>query len=395
MMAEGNERAEPGDADRLATADSTADPSTAQRDGAAYPSAAAHVGTAPGLVTTTLTDPSPPRLAYRHEQHTADLRQQLDEKAAATDELREALHELRHVLDVDRPPPATARPRGGAVLGILAILSLMIVVLVLWLFLDHDSGRIVASSPSASDTQIIGTVGDARGVGVVGEGHGTSAPTSAAPGDQDLTAGPQIRPLPWPGGPVLTPPGLASTGPGVSTPGTAVQVAVDPDGSHLDVFERLLFEAPSGEPLALTTPPLSALPALGTAAHVTDLQVQLDDQSVLPTATGPASWQVTPAAGRTYLRATFRYRLTGSVALVTPAAPGRALGLVTPLTGMVSAGRGHDVQVSSDDPKVLGVSCPTATQGAVCGSRSGRGWTATVPVDARPVIVLLQLDTRA
>jgi hypothetical protein len=90
---------------------------------------------------------------------------------------------------------------------------------------------------------------------------------------------------------------------------------------------------------------------------------------------------------------TLRYRLAGAIVAVTPAPPGRALALVAPLTGLISAVPGHPVQVRAGGAGVLGVSCPTAQRGSVCGTRTADGWTATVPPQARPIVVLLQLDS--
>jgi hypothetical protein len=336
------------------------------------------------VASATLSEQTPLRVAHRRARRAADLRQQLDEKAAATDELREALHELRQVLDVDAAPPAMNRRsrRAWVITGTAG--GLAMATLVGWLLSDGSSSRIVISRPTAAP--------------ILSAPHATTSGASPAPPAgftppaRPAVTRPatSVRPLRWPGGSVLIPPGLTATGPGASVPGTDVQVAVDPDGRHLDVFERLLLDTPSIDPLSLAAP---TRPALDAEVRVSDLQVQLDDTAVPAVADGPGSWQAIPLDGSSYTRVTLRYRLAGAILAVTPAPPGRALGLVAPLTGLVSAVPGHAVQVRAGGDGVLGVSCPTAARGSVCGTRSGDGWTATVPEQARPIVVLLQLDS--
>lgn len=324
-----------------------------------------------GLDTTALNEQSPVRLASHGSRRTADLRQQLDEKAAATDELREALHELRQVLDVDTtPPPATHHTRHFLMI-IGAAGALASAALVGWLLVDNSSNRIVVSKPTSTST-----APDPPAPGI--------APATS-PGLSEIT-----RPLPWPGGPVMTPPGLTTTGPGASVPGTDVQVAVDPDERHLDVFERLRLGTPSSGLLSLAAP---ARPVLNARIRVTDLQVELDGVAVRAVADGPGRWRASPTTGSPYTHVTLRYRLAGALVAVKPAAPGRALGVVAPLTGQISTGSGLAVQVRAGDRAVLGVSCPTARFGTVCGTLTSGGWTATVPLGTRPVVVLLQVDT--
>ena len=284
-------------------------------------------------------------------QQTASLRRKLDEKAAAADELIEALHELRQVLDVENLPlTMRRRPRRARRSILLLVCALAVTTLTLSFFRDRDSNA--TNPPSATQ------------------------PTSAAQPTNEVH-----------------PPGLTTTGPGVSVPGTDVQVAVDPDGRHLDVFERALLNVPDAEPLSLATA-AATLPALHTGVQVQDLQVQLDDYPIDIRTDGHGGWRADPPARTTYTRVTLRYRVSGGIALVTPAAPGRALGVITPLTGLISSDRGYDVQVRTTDATVLGVSCPTTGRGAVCGTHTDKGWVATVPTDARPLVVLLQLNTK-
>lgn len=305
-----------------------------------------------GLLATR----SPIRVVRRPSHQTAALRQELAEKAAATDELRVALDELRHVLDVgaadaaavpDRPPGRRRRRAGPllAVTGTLATVAVIAVALLSW-----------SRSGGTSDRP---------------------SPGSAA------ASGPVTGPAP------------VTAAPAADTPGTDVQVTVDGDGAHLDVVERLVLDGATATPLVLQAP---GLPALGRPG-IADLLVQLDgrDAAAVPGVPGgpggPGTrWTASPAAGSQYTRATLRYRISGGIVAVTPAAPGRALGLVTPLTAMTSQARGRAVVVRAPDRHVVGVSCPGVQgSGSVCGARTARGWTASVPAGARPV-VLLQIN---
>ena len=195
----------------------------------------------------------------------------------------------------------------------------------------------------------------------------------------------------WAGSTVLTPPGLTTTGPGASAPGTDVQVALDSDGTHVDVFERLLLSSPSGAPLVLTTP---SLPAIGQQVAVSDLQVELDGTGVAVSGDGSNSWTAVPAPGTHYTRAVLRYRMTNGVIAVTPAAQGRVFAIVTPLTSGISQAASVPVVVRALDPRVIGVSCPRAATpaGAVCGTKLAQGWAATLPSGSIP-IVLFQVNT--
>jgi hypothetical protein len=265
-----------------------------------------------------------------------------------TDELRGALDELRHVLDVGRGRPDDAP--GGRWHTLLLLGAPVAILLVAALLLLGRGPATIVRPPA----------------------HATPP-------------GASVRPLPWPGGPVVDPPGLTTTGPGATDPGTDVQVAVDDDGRHLDVVERLLLERPATDALQLVAP---TWPAVARPA-VTDLQVVLDDRVAAVRTDGPGGWTV---HGAGWTRATLRYRLDAAVVTVAPAAPGRALGLVTPLTAAASRASGRPVVLRAPGPHVVGVSCPGALgTGAICGSRTAAGWSAAVPPTAAPV-VLLQLD---
>jgi len=328
-----------------------------------------------------LTGSSPIRVVRQSPHRTAALRQELAEKAAATDELRVALDQLRQVLDIDNAPPQPGAARRRHRFAVLGVGVLVLIGLVAYLVLDRrldDAARSTSALPGASAPASAASDAGATAPGSAGgtvPSGVTTAPSPAA----------SLRPLPWPGGAVLVPPGQVATGPGADAPGTDVQVALDDDGVHLDVVERLVLADATGDPLVLATPSLVGF----AATTVSDLQVQLDD-TVTDVVTDGAVRR-TAATGTTYRRAVVRYRLGGAVVKVTPAAPGRAFGLVTPLTATLSQANGADVVVRVLDRRVLGVSCPAVQgTGAVCGTRTADGWTATVPGAARPV-VLLQL----
>jgi len=329
--------------------------------------------------------PTPIHVIRQPSQRTAALRQQLAEKAAATDELREALDQLRQVLDIDHPPqhPGTPGDRRRLALAVTLVgVVLLVLGVVAFLLVDKGLGGTSADDAPAASNPAASHPAASNPAAANPAASNDAATSPGVTGAQPSAV--ELSPLPWPGGAVLLPPGLVTTGPGVDTPGTDVQVALDDDGVHLDVFERLLLPAPAGDPLALVAP---SLPAIGVTS-VTDLQVQLDGTAVPATGSG-ASWTAAPAHGAGWTRAVLRYRLVGGVVTVTPAAPGRELGLVTPLTATISQAGGHAVVVRTLDRHVLGVSCPAVQgSGAVCGARGTTGWTATPPPSAPPVVLL-------
>jgi hypothetical protein len=332
-----------------------------------------------------LTDQSPIRVVRRPGQQTAALRQQLVEKAAATDELREALDELRQVLDVENPPAAAAGGRRRRWLLLAGGLVVAVAALLFFTWRDGSSPQIVAPVPSAVATApASGQASSAQASSAQASSAQTSAPAAAR-------AGPSTRPLPWPGGAVLTPAGLTATGPGADAPGTDVQVSVDTDGTHVDVFERLMLSSPSGEPLEMASP---SLPAMGQQISVSDLQVELDGAPVAVAGDNGNGWTATPPAGKQFTKAVLRYRLSNGVVTITPAAPGRVFAVVTPLTAAISQAHSAGVLVRALDPRVLGVSCPRAADaaGSVCGTKLAAGWQAALPANSIP-IVLFQVNT--
>jgi hypothetical protein len=327
----------------------------------------------------------PIRVVRRGRQQTAALRQELAEKAAATDELREALDELRHVLDIENPPSRIAGRRRTR-LVVAAIVGLIVLALLALVLFDRSTPQIVQpSSAAASGSPVASSGAGANGATASGA---TSAPASS--GTASSGTAPSTHPMAWPGGAVLVPTGLVTNAPGAGKPGTDVQIAVDPDGTHVDVFERLQLGAATGRPLVLTQP---SLPTLGVRVQISDLQIELDKAAVAPAADGDTAWSAAPAQGSSYTTATLRYRVANGVIAVTPAAPGRAFALVTPLSAAISQAAGNPVVVRAIDSHVLGVTCPTAPAAStVCGTRTATGWNATIPTDSRP-IVLFQIDS--
>jgi hypothetical protein len=329
-----------------------------------------------------LTGQSPIRVVRRPGQQTAALRQELAEKAAATDELREALDELRQVLDVDNPPAQAAA--GNRRMRLLLIVGAVVVAAGLIFFTLRGSGTTeIVSSPAP------GTARATAG----GSGSGSATAQPSASSQQSPVVAPSaaaITPMQWAGTSVLSPPGLTTAGPGADAPGTDAQVAVDADGAHVDVFERLNLSTPSSEPLVLAAP---SLPASQLQSAVSDLQVELDGTPATIVTDG-STWAVTPQPGHPFTSAVLRYRLANGSVTPTPAATGRALLLATPLTGTISQARGADVVVRALDPQVVGVSCPAAeTTAQICGTKLATGWAATLPATSRP-IVIFQVNTR-
>jgi hypothetical protein len=335
-----------------------------------------------------LTGPSPMRVIRQTGQQTAALRRELAEKAAATDELREALHELRQVLDVDNPPQRGGSGRRPSRWLLIAALGLAAIGLVIYMLRDSGSTAVpsvASASPSA------GSASAPSATVSPGTAAGKPAASTTGPAVQP-SANASVSPLPWPGGAVLVPPGLTTTGTGATTPGTDVQVALDPDKMHLDVFERLLLDTATADPVSLAS---TSLPG-GVDAAVSDLQVQLDDQVASATSTGTTSWDVASPAGRTYTKVTLRYRLSkGALQSVADSVPGRVSAVVPPLTAGLSQAHNHPVQIRALGAQVIQVTCPAADIGAVCGTRTSDGWTAIMPADSQRPIFLVSINGAA
>jgi hypothetical protein len=192
--------------------------------------------------------------------------------------------------------------------------------------------------------------------------------------------------MPWPGGAVLQPRGLAASGPGVTAPGLDLTAALDPDGRHVDVYERLVLR-PGGTALVLHGADLGRLPAALRVGRgsVSDLQVELDGRAVRPQGVG-ASWRVTSPDGASVTRAVLRYRLTGVFVRQPPAPPGRFTLVLRPLGADVALADRDPVVVRISDARIGPMTCPTSRH-PLCGSVTGRTHTATLPGDATGVVL--------
>jgi hypothetical protein len=196
----------------------------------------------------------------------------------------------------------------------------------------------------------------------------------------------------WPGGAVLVPPGIATTGPGVDRPGSDVTYALDADGSSVDVFERLRLAAPVTN-LAIALPRVTGLARdLGALSlGVRGLQVELDGTPVTVARSSATAFTAARPDGRGITAATLRYTLTGAVVRLEPAKEGRYAGLLAPLTGAASLDTGSPVDVRVIGSGIRSLVCPAAGAKVLCGSMTSSGATGTLPPGTEPV-VQLQLD---
>ncbi|MGZ4612975.1 MAG: hypothetical protein ACXV1K_07370 [Kineosporiaceae bacterium] len=346
---------------------------------------------------------------------TAALQSSIADQAARTQELREALDQLRTTLEArpdgpprdpepaPRPPtarPPTARRRNPRRLVVALAAGALAVAVAVTVAVAHGSSVTRgAVEPSPSEPPESGAAPGSPGGSGSPAATGSGEPGAAASPPRPATPAPSApggssavlttRPLPWPGGPVLEPPGLPVTGPGVDVPGLEVTAALDPDRRHVDVYERVLLR-PGVTTLHLAPASLAALPRVlrGARPAVTELQVEIDGRAVPPLA-GRTGWQVTPG-GATIDRAVLRYRVMGALVRQTPAPPGRATLILTPLAGGTVTATQDPVVVRIDDQRVGAMYCPTARH-PTCASAAGRTHTATVPWDATAV-VLAQVD---
>jgi hypothetical protein len=201
-------------------------------------------------------------------------------------------------------------------------------------------------------------------------------------------------PLPWPGGPVLDPPGLATTGPGVDAPGSDAVLAVDPDRRHVSVYERL--RLPAGVTSLALKP--AALPAtapgvrLGTRPVPRDVQVQFGDTPVAVTATPGGSFVATVPGGGTATSAVLRYRLDRALYVLpgTPR-PDRFSGVVGLLGAVPVLAAGHPVRFRLDQTGVQSITCPgaPAATGPFCGTYDRTGARGEIRPGTPPVLLLL------
>jgi hypothetical protein len=288
---------------------------------------------------------------------------------AGTDDLRDALDELRRVLDVDdTPPPTRRRPIGRFVLaGLLVAAVVAAALLVPWR--DLLGGRTASSATGPSAPQVTVTV--------------------TVPGAAPAT----IAPLPGQSGAGA----LATSGPGVDAPGVDVTVAVAA-GDTLDVLERVRLPGAGADTLTLSLPSLSGLAGDVSSARpsVTDLQVEAGGQvaRALPQDGG---WVVSWPQGGRIDEAMIRYRVSGAVLRSIPSEDGRATLVVTPLTGNTALRDGLPIQVRGLGAKVLGVDCPAAPAAdRICGTiHSDSAWTAALPITSSVAVVTLQVDLPA
>ncbi|HYJ76460.1 MAG TPA: hypothetical protein VEV65_12715 [Kineosporiaceae bacterium] len=316
-----------------------------------------------------------------------------NQDARAT-ELRDALDALRASLEgrAERAaPPAPPRPRRRPGRGVLLAAAVVVLagVGVIAIALAPPPRRTAGPPPSASPVATAAAPSSSAGEPSSSPSASPAAPASPTPGP-----GPSLttRPLPWPGGAVLQPPGLAASGPGATAPGLDVTAALDPDGRHVDVYERLLLR-PGSTTLVLQQADLGALPAARLVGRggVSDLQVELDGRPVRPQPFG-GSWRAEAPGGGGITRAVLRYRLAGVLLRQAPAPPGRFTLVLRPLgAGPVLAGR-DPVVVRIEDSRIGTMSCPTSRH-PLCGSVTGRTHTATLPGDATAV-VLAQVTRR-
>jgi hypothetical protein len=347
-------------------------------------------------------DPAVLRSTRLPAASTSTLRSSLEGQEARTAELRDALDALRASLE-GRPapvaPPAPAPPRsrrvrplarlrpgrvrparsallaGAALLG-LAGVGVAAVALA-------PTVRRTATESSASPAAVApSTLTPSQPPSA-----STAAPSSPGRGPSTSTSSSlTTRRLPWPGGAVLQPHGLAASGPGATVPGLDLTAALDPDGRHIDVYERLVLR-PGVTGLALHQADLGSLPAqlhVGRGG-VGDLQVELDGRAVRPQQVG-ASWRAEAPDGRTITRAVLRYRLTGVFLRQAPAPPGRFTLVLRPLAAGPVLDDRDPVVVRINDVRIGIMTCPTSRH-PLCASVTGRTHTARVPADATGVVV--------
>jgi len=77
----------------------------------------------------------------------------------------------------------------------------------------------------------------------------------------------------------------------------------------------------------------------------------------------------------------------------TPSLAGRALVVITPLTGSWALTAQQPVLLRVSSAGVRGINCPNAAPTEVlCGSAAGQTWTATLPRSATSPVFVLQAD---
>jgi len=191
----------------------------------------------------------------------------------------------------------------------------------------------------------------------------------------------------------------ASAGPGnragVDAPGSDVQVTLNGDG--LDVEESAVLDRPATSSIALTLPDLTRVPALNLPRPiVTGLAATVDGRAVTVQRTA-SGWTVPVAAGGSaQARVTLRYGLAQAVVQDASAAAGRALLVVTPLTGTLSQQGKDPVVVRVAGAQVREAACLTApVADQLCGWAGTEGWVARVPSGSSLPLVVFQVDRPA
>jgi len=356
--------ADPEPADPAAVA-----PGAATGRPAARPSRRPNLGRGSGSAQGT-----PVTVVRRPAVETAALRESLADQEAQTAQLREALDELRQSLAAESlpPPPAPGRPRGRR--RLLWLLAALVVAVLL--------AVAVAGVVNAR------TGGDEPAVVAASPIRPSAVPTGPTDGGVAAT------PLPWPGGPVLDPPGLATTGPGVDAPGADVMIAVDADRRHVNVYERLRFSTGVSS-LALKPAALPAMaPAgrLGTRPVPQDVQVQFGETPVPVTTTPGGSFVATVPGGGTATGAVLRYRLDRALYVLpgTPR-PDRFSGVIALLGAVPVLAAGNPVRFRLDQTGVQSITCPgaPAATGPFCGTYDPSGARGEIRPGTPPVLLLL------
>jgi|GEM_PF-4450939 len=300
---------------------------------------------------------------------------------ASATELREALEELRRVLDVEEVSQPRRR-RGPWLLLALLVLALVAGLAIRQGVLDRRAVAIDGGTAGAPTSPVTPSATPSA----ASTGQTATSPAASPTASGGLTSQP-----------VQAPVSLPSSGPGITTPGTVVTVAIDtdPDASQIDVYEQALFAGPGLDALPLAQPSLRSLlgDVAGLKPQVSDIQVVLDGQVARAVPAGDGSWVAVPPQGGRFTRAEVRYTVSDSVARSTPSLPGRALIAVTPLTGSQAMRDGLPVLVRFDTPVVQGVSCPSAPLAdSLCAAHRGNTWTARLPASATSAIVLAQVN---
>ncbi len=321
-------------------------------------------------------------------ESTAALRESLDAKEAEAQDLRASIEQLRQELDVERTAPAAGSGGMGGGVGVtpktdafaedettrrrpwwVLMLGAAALALVLLLVASQFGGGTgdIEATPSVSAQPSAGAPSGAAASQPASSGVAPSAAKAAK--------------MAWPGGAVLTPPDLPTTGPGIDTPGAHVTFALDDDGRSIDSYELVRREEPSSAPLYLSVPSLPRTPQPAVA----NLQVELDGVLTPATPNPDGGWIVTSANNTPFTTAVVRYKLT-SATLVSR--PGRGDSIVVALSGRAA----QAITLHTTDKRVIQMSCQVPGAGEAispaCQQVSGTERSATISSDLRPAVSL-------